>query len=96
MMVLWFTSNTTQATGVTIEFLSGSSAGLSPAWPGNNDLDSIPNTVQTYAFDQNVSDTGTNLQISVSIVNSVITLSLLLMVVKLGTLEIQLRLVTLL
>ena len=72
---LWFQpSNTTQATGVTIEFLPGSSAGLSPAWPGNNDLDSIPNTVQTYDFDQNVSDTGTNLQISVSIVNSVITL----------------------
>jgi len=68
---LWYRpSSTTQALAVNVVVTANSSAGLNPAWPGANDLNSTPNTVQTYDFDQNVSGNGTNLRISVSIVNS--------------------------
>jgi len=67
----WFQpSSTTQAIGVNVVVTPGSSSGLSPAWPGANDLNSSPNVTQTYDFDQNVSGTGSNLRISVNIQNS--------------------------
>ena len=67
----WFQpSSTTQAIAVNVAYTPSSSSGLSPAWPGNNDLNSSPNVTQTYDFDQNVSGTGSNLRVSVNIVNS--------------------------
>jgi len=67
----WFQpSSTTQAIAVNVAYTPSSSSGLSPAWPGGNDLNSSPNVTQTYDFDQNVSGTGSNLRVSVNIQNS--------------------------
>jgi len=73
---LWYQpSDTTQAIAVnTPTFVAGSSLGLNPVWPGNDDLDSIPNVTQTYNFNQNVSGSGTGLRLSVNITDSQITL----------------------
>lgn len=72
---LWFQpSDTTQATSVDQPtFVNGSSVNLTPAWPGNDDLNSIPNVTQTYDF-KSADPNKTGLRLSVNITNSQITL----------------------